>query len=156
MPRDALARRFGESVAQRLDQALGRLPEPLSPLERAPVRRVRLSFAEPIAEPADLARASIGWPKTGARLAREGVGARRLDLAFHRVDGRSSISASAPHGRAAMPAISPALLPPNLETIDPGLGVEDMILALIGPSRWPSNRRVLSRHRREAEPGWRP
>src|SRR6266851_1280037 len=47
MPRDALARRFGEQVARRLDQALGDLPEPLAPLGEAPVRRVRLSFAEP-------------------------------------------------------------------------------------------------------------
>src|SRR5207248_2599033 len=62
MPRDALARRFGangleNSVAYRLDQAFGDLPEPLSPLGETPSRRVRLSFAEPIADPADLARA---------------------------------------------------------------------------------------------------
>ncbi len=31
MPRDALARRFGDAVARRLDQALDDLPEPLSP-----------------------------------------------------------------------------------------------------------------------------
>src|SRR5579863_3998602 len=36
MPRDALARRFGEPVARRLDQALGHLPEPLSPLGETP------------------------------------------------------------------------------------------------------------------------
>jgi len=53
MPRDALARRFGETVAQLLDQALDHLPEPLSPLGEAPNRRVRLSFAEPIVDPAD-------------------------------------------------------------------------------------------------------
>src|SRR5882762_9194252 len=35
MPRDALARRFGETVAQLLDQALDHLPEPLSPLGEA-------------------------------------------------------------------------------------------------------------------------
>src|SRR5204862_7022006 len=54
MPRDALTRRFGETVAQRLDQALDNLPEPLSPLGEAPDRRVRLSFAEPITELTDL------------------------------------------------------------------------------------------------------
>ncbi|HYZ40213.1 MAG TPA: DNA polymerase Y family protein, partial [Stellaceae bacterium] len=47
MPRDALARRFGETVARLLDQALDELPEPLSPLEEVPSRRVRLSFVEP-------------------------------------------------------------------------------------------------------------
>jgi len=58
MPRAALARRFGEGVVRHLDQALDDLPEPLSPLGEAPARRVRLSFAEPIADPADLARAA--------------------------------------------------------------------------------------------------
>ncbi|HZC80085.1 MAG TPA: DNA polymerase Y family protein, partial [Ktedonobacterales bacterium] len=54
MPRDALARRFSETVARLLDQALDEMPEPLSPLGEVPSRRVRLSFAEPITEPADL------------------------------------------------------------------------------------------------------
>ncbi|MBV9553580.1 MAG: DNA polymerase Y family protein, partial [Alphaproteobacteria bacterium] len=58
MPRDALAHRFGETMTRRLDQALGDWPEPLSPLGEVPSRRVRLSFAEPIADPADLARAA--------------------------------------------------------------------------------------------------
>jgi protein ImuB len=89
MPRDALTCRFGDQVARRLDQAFGALPEPLSPLGEAPVRRVRLSFAEPIANPADLARAIDRLvADLAARLAREGMGARRLGLAFHRVDGR--------------------------------------------------------------------
>src|SRR5712671_6542426 len=89
MPRDALARRFGETIARRLDQALDNLPEPLSPLGEVPTRRVRLSFAEPITEPADLMLATERLTADLVlRLAREGTGARRLDLAFHRVDGR--------------------------------------------------------------------
>src|SRR5215469_2785029 len=89
MPRDVLAQRFGEAVAQRLDQALGDIPEPLSPLREAPSRRVRLSFAEPITEPADLMLATERLTADLVlRLAQEGTGARRLDLGFHRVDGR--------------------------------------------------------------------
>jgi protein ImuB len=138
MPRDALARRFGDSVARRLDQALDDLPEPLSPLGETPTRRVRLSFAELIADPADLARAIerlaeglTGW------LEREGTGARRLDLAFHRVDGRVE------HIRlgTARPNRDPdhlaRLMTAQLDTVeaggdpgtDPGCGIEDMILA---------------------------
>ena len=65
------------------------MPEPLSPLGEAPIRRVRLSFAEPIADPADLMLAAERLTADLVpRLAREGTGARRLDLAFHRVDGR--------------------------------------------------------------------
>src|SRR5207302_5610394 len=130
MPRDALARRFGDSVAHRLDQAFGELPEPLSPLGETPSRRVRLSFAEPIADPADLARAIERLVEDlTARLAREGMGARRLALGFHRVDGRVE------HIRlgTARPTRDPRhlakLFAAKLDTVDPGLGVEDMILA---------------------------
>ncbi len=145
MPRDALARRFGEQVARRLDQALGDLPEPLAPLGEAPVRRVRLSFAEPIADPADLARAAeLLADDLVERLAREGMGARRLDLAFHRIDGRVE------HIRigTARPSRDPkhlaGLFAARLETVDPGLGVEDMILAVfavapLAPEQIPLN-----------------
>jgi protein ImuB len=139
MPRDALARRFGEIVARRLDQALGHMPEPLSPAGEAPMRRVRLSFAEPIADPGDLACAIERLAgDLVARLAREGMGARRLDLAFHRVDGRVE------HIRigTARPSRDPAhlgkLLQSKLETVDPGLGVEDMILAVFAVEPLPA------------------
>ncbi len=71
------------------------------------------------------------------RLAREGMGARRLDLAFHRVDGRVE------HIRlgTARPSRDPrhlaGLLAAKLETIDPGLGVEDMILAVFAVEKLP-------------------
>lgn len=130
MPRAALARRFGEAVGRRLDQALGELPEPLSPLGETPARRVRLSFAEPIADPADLALAARRLAADlVARLAREGMGARRLVLGFHRVDGRVERIRLG----AARPTRDPrhlaALIEEHLDTVDPGLGVEDMILA---------------------------
>jgi protein ImuB len=131
MPRDALARRFGKEIGRRLDEALGDLPEPLSPLDETPTRRVRLSFAEPISDPADLARATERLTQDlVARLAREGMGARRLDLGFHRVDGRVE------HIRigTARPSRDPVhlarLMIGKLDTIDPGLGVEDAILAV--------------------------
>jgi protein ImuB len=131
MPRDALARRFGDAVARRLDQAFGDLPEPLSPLGETPSRRVRLSFADPIADPADLARAIERLVEDlAARLAREGIGARQLALGFHRVDGRVE------HIRlgTARPSRDPRhlakLFAAKLDTVDPGLGIEDMILAV--------------------------
>ena len=130
MPRDALARRFGEAVARRLDQALGDLPEPLSPLGETPARRVRLSFAEPIADPADLALAAERLAADlVARLAREGTGARRLVLAFHRIDGRVERIALGTARPSRDPHHLAALFKERLDTIDPGLGVEDMILA---------------------------
>ena len=76
----------------RLDQTLGDMPEPLSPLGEAPVRRVRLSFAEPIADPADLVRAIERLTQDlVARLAREGPG---------RAPPRSRLSPGRRPGRA--------------------------------------------------------
>lgn len=53
IPRASLKRRFpskelGEAVLHRLDQALGRIVEPIVPIQAAPVYCERLSFAEPI------------------------------------------------------------------------------------------------------------
>ena len=157
MPRDALARRFGEQVARRLDQAQGDLPEPLSPLGEAPSRRVRLSFAEPIADPADLARAADRLvDDLVVRLAREGMGARRLDLAFHRIDGRVE---HIPLG-TARPSRDPkhlaGLFAARFETIDPGLGVEDMILAVFAVEPLPAEQMPLEGRGgdRAAAGGW--
>ncbi|HTT80307.1 MAG TPA: DNA polymerase Y family protein [Stellaceae bacterium] len=136
MPRDALARRFGahgleNAVTRRLDQALGELPEPLSPLGETPARRVRLSFAEPIADPADLARATERLTgDLAARLARDGQGARRLALAFHRIDGRVEEIRLGTARPSRDPQHLAGLFIAKLDTVDPGLGVEDMILAL--------------------------
>jgi len=153
MPRDALARRFGDAVARRLDQAFGDLPEPLSPLGETPSRRVRLSFAEPIADPADLVRAIERLAEDlAARLAREGMGARRLALGFHRVDGRVE------HIRlgTARPSRDPRhlakLFAAKLDTVDPGLGVEDMILAVFAVDPLPPEQ-LASRFQNPPLPG---
>jgi protein ImuB len=130
MPRDALARRFGETVARLLDQALDEMPEPLSPLGEVPSRRVRLSFAEPITELADLMLATERLAADLVlRLAQEGTGARRLDLAFHRVDGRVERISLGTARPSRDPRHIAMLFKEKLDTIDPGLGVEDMILA---------------------------
>jgi protein ImuB len=142
MPRDALARRFGDAVARRLDQAFGDMSEPLAPLGETPSRRVRLSFAEPIADPADLACAIERLvADLVPRLAREGVGARRLDLAFYRVDGRVEHISLGTARPTRDPRHLAGLLTVKLDTVDlgddPGLGVEDMILAVFAVEKLP-------------------
>ena len=147
MPRDALARRFGETVARLLDQALDELPEPLSPLGEVPSRRVRLSFAEPIAEPADLMLATERLTADLVlRLAREGTGARRLDLAFHRVDGRVERIRIGTARPSRDPHHLAALFRERLDTIDPGLGIEDMILAACAVESLPAEQIGLPGH----------
>ncbi|MGA8755560.1 MAG: DNA polymerase Y family protein [Stellaceae bacterium] len=136
MPRSALACRFGEAVTQRLDQAFDDLPEPLSPLGETPSRRVRLSFAEPIADPADLALAAERLAQDlVTRLAREGTGARRLALAFYRVDGRVERLTLGTARPSRDPHHIAALFKERIDTIDPGLGIEDVILAAFAVER---------------------
>ena len=130
MTRESLAQRFGEEVARRLDQALGAAREPLSPLRSAPARCSRLAFAEPIATPEDVARAlSCLIDELCHGLAAQGVGTRRLELACYRVDGvveRAAIGTARP---SRDPRHLGRLLAERLETIDPGLGIDDMALA---------------------------
>lgn len=130
MPRSALAQRFGEVVARRLDQALGALGEPVSPLLSVPARRSRLAFAEPISVPEDLVRISRRLVEELCRgLAAEGAGARRLELACYRVDGaveRVAIGTARP---SRDPRHLARLLEEKLSGIDPGLGIEDMVLS---------------------------
>ena len=147
MPRDALARRFGETVARLLDQALDEMPEPLSPLGETPSRRVRLSFAEPITEPADLMLATERLAADLVlRLAQEGAGARRLALVFHRVDGRVERISLGTARPSRDPRHIVTLFRERLDTIDPGLGVEDMILAAYAVEPLPAEQIGLPGH----------
>jgi protein ImuB len=130
VPRAALAPRFGAAVARRLDQALGRAAEPLSPLAPSPAHAARLAFAEPIGTAEDLDRAMRHLVAELCRgLAARGAGARRLDLAFYRVDGvveRIALGTA----RASRDARHLAkLLTEKLAAVDPGLGIEEAILA---------------------------
>ena len=154
MPRDALARRFGETVARLLDQALDEMPEPLSPLGEVPSRRVRLSFAEPITGAADLMLATERLTADLVpRLAREGTGARRLDLGFYRVDGRVERIRIGTAHPSRDPRHLAGLFRERLDTIDPGLGVEDMILAAHAVEPLPAEQIGLPGHTAGNETG---
>jgi protein ImuB len=129
MPRAALARRFGDRIASRLDAALGRTAEPISPRRWRPAHRSRLAFAEPIAAPEDIARATRRLLEELCRtLEQAGVGARRLVLAAHRCDGETP--------RVAIGTARPSrdrrhlgkLFEETLAAIDPGLGLDEMTL----------------------------
>ena len=88
MPRAPLAARF-EALLLRLDQALGRVVEPLAPAVPPPVYRVQAAFAEPIVSGEHVLEAATRLlDSLAADLARNGVGARALRLLLFRVDGR--------------------------------------------------------------------
>jgi protein ImuB len=130
MPRPALVLRFGEGLALRLDQALGQQAEPLSPLAPPPARFTRCRFAEPIAADGDI-RAATGLllESLCRRLAEEGMGARHLALTLYRVDGNASVIEFGTARPAREPRHLLRLFGERLGAVDPGLGVEDMLLA---------------------------
>jgi protein ImuB len=125
LPRAPFAKRFGKAAVMRLDQALGRTKEALT-YRRPPTPWVaRLTFAEPISAPEDMARvAADAAARLCAQLEREGKGARRFEIFFHRLDGKSPSAAVG----LALPGRDPAriakLMAPKIEAIDPGFGVE--------------------------------
>ncbi len=128
-PRAPLALRFGPELHRRLDQATGRLNETVEPVRPAELIEVRRLFAEPIGAPETLHRYT---GKLVAQLCKvleeKGLGARRLDLLFHRVDSQT--------GAIRVGTSTPVrdikrltrLLCDKIETIDPGFGVEIMSL----------------------------
>ncbi|MXP65638.1 DNA polymerase Y family protein [Roseomonas sp. M0104] len=131
LPRAPLARRFGPEVLRRLDQALGREAEPITPLVPPEAVQHHLAFAEPLLTAAALAIAIERLVDAVCpRLEQAGLGARRLDLIFERVDdavqvipiGTSRPSRDAHHlGR---------LLKERLESVEPGFGVSAMRLVV--------------------------
>ncbi|MEZ5831478.1 MAG: DNA polymerase Y family protein [Dongiaceae bacterium] len=90
LPRAALARRFGAALMDRLDQALGRLDESLSPLLPPPQCYVRMDFAEPIAQRADIDRAlNLLLKRLIDTLRPHDSGPRKLDLSCYQLDGET-------------------------------------------------------------------
>ncbi|MEE7489455.1 DUF6504 family protein [Methylobacterium oryzae] len=88
LPRGPLARRFGEALLLRLDQALARRPEPLAPLTEAADHAAARGFLDPIGRQSDIVRTARDlMAELAPRLERDGLGACALRLALHRVDG---------------------------------------------------------------------
>jgi protein ImuB len=98
--RAALARRFPAALTARLDQALGRTFEPISPRRPVARARARMTFAEPIGNADDIALAARRLvERLSALLAPRARGVRRLRLSFFRIDGiveRATIGTSRP------------------------------------------------------------
>ncbi|WP_291075314.1 DNA polymerase Y family protein [Hyphomonas sp.] len=132
--RKALGRRFqsrsaADAVLLRLDQALGLRHEPLAPLRPLPLRSVRLNCPEPIAT-SDAIR--IGLERLTQELCEAlsatGIGARHFLLTAFKSDGtRSELET-----RAARPVREPKhilrLFRERIDTIDPGFGIDLLLL----------------------------
>ena len=108
------------------------MPEPIEPVRSPEIVEVRRVFAEPIAAPETIHR-YVGKLviELCAALEARGLGARRLDLLFGRVDDivealRAGTSTPTRDVRRLT-----RLLGDRIETIDPGFGIEAMRLAAI-------------------------
>lgn len=131
-PRAPLALRFGPEIGRRLDQALGRATEPVDPTREPEIVEVRRVFGEPIGAAETISR-YIG--KLVVALCQElearGLGARRLDLLVHRVDGiRQAVRVGTAQPVRDVKRLT-RLLTEKIDTIDPGFGIEVMELAAI-------------------------
>ncbi len=129
--RDALHRRFrnrrspAANPLLRLDQLLGRVPEPLLPVIARPVPMVQRRLMEPLRQ-RDLLDRVVGDLALAMVRALEarGEGARRLELALWRVDGevlmrRIELAAATREAEHML-----RLFAQRLEDVDAGFGIE--------------------------------
>lgn len=132
--RKALTRRFpsksqAEAVMLRLDQALGRRPEPIRPLQPVAAREVRLPCPEPIASSEAVQHGlQTLAEQLCAELAEHGLGARGFVLRAFRADG----SQDAVRIEAARPVRDAKhvlrLFAERIDRLDPGFGIDLLLL----------------------------
>jgi protein ImuB len=146
MPRAGLARRFGQDLVRRLDQALGVEPEPISPAGAPLHFAARLSLPDPIGLEGDiLAALDRLLPVLCDKLRAQGRGARRLRLEMIRAEGgteRIEIGLARPSDR---PGDLRGLFALKLDKITAGFGFD--VLRLVAPVTEPL-------HSTEHKGGW--
>jgi protein ImuB len=165
LPRAALARRFraapprragvtgqADAVLARLDQALGRIPEPLEPLVEPPVHCVRRAFADPLVSPESV---TAEVSALAGRLCREleaaAQGARHVRLCLYRADGTWAETEAGTSTPCREPSHMVGLLAEKLATLDAGFGIDvitldAMLVELLGRSQ--TSLSNLARHSR--------
>ncbi|CFX06563.1 Protein ImuB [Candidatus Filomicrobium marinum] len=151
IPRASLYRRFpageaGEAVLHRLDQVLGLASEPIVPLQAAPDYFERISFPDPILATESFYR---GLHELLCRLCRrmemDHKGATRLTFAAYHADGgvsQVSIATARPSRDAKHLEL---LFRDRIETLNPGFGVDVLILSADAVARLGTDQLSLSR-----------
>jgi len=129
-PRAPLALRFGLQIGRRLDQILSRAAEPIDPIRPPEAIEVRRAFAEPISAAETIARYIGKLVKTMCGLLEEqGLGVRRLDLLCHRVDSGVQVVRAGTAKPVRDVQRLTRLLCDRIDTVDPGFGIEILILS---------------------------
>ena len=135
VPRLSLTRRFVKAGLEanplmRLDQALGKLAEPVASVDAPPVIRAQARLAEPIFDPTP--HLPELCEDLCAQLKQTGQGCRRLHLTVYRTDGdvaQVDVAMSAP---SRDPVHLQSLFRDKVERINPGFGFDLITLAAGG------------------------
>ncbi len=151
-PRAGLARRFGRGLVDRLDQAIGSAPEPVSPTPAPERFAVRLSFPDPIGLASDVAAALERMAtQLCTRLKSKGRGARQLRLEAYRCDHSMQWLTVT----AAVASHDPYRLMPllrlKIDGIDAGPGIDMLRLEAVGHE--PLHARHMAGHAEAAARG---
>lgn len=140
-PRAPLVRRFGKAVVLRLDQALGRVEEAISPRLAVPALSVERHFAEPIALLDDIEALIVMLSRQlKVDLERRGEGAEKLQLQLFHTDGRVNRIAIAASRPLRDPKLIQRLFHEKLAaattTLDPGYGFDLVRLAVMSAAHF--------------------
>ena len=131
-PRAGLARRFGRGLVARLDQAMGSLPEPVSPAVPPDRFATRLSLPDPIGLEDDvMAALDRMLPCLCASLRNKGRGVRTLRLEAYRSDSTMqwmNVTLAKPSDE--VDRIRP-LLRMKVEDLDAGFGIDMLRLEAV-------------------------
>lgn len=127
IPRLSLARRFNRAALAanplvRLDQAMGRLAEPVSSEDAPEPVRAIVRLPEPIQDPTNYIAGSC--EEVCRQLAKRAQGCRTLHLTVFRTDGEVASVSAATSQPSRDPAHLARLFEGKLEQIDPGFGFD--------------------------------
>ena len=125
VPSASIMLRFGKDVSNRLAQALGQVSEPFTAILPNELIQAKRIFAEPISAPQSLKKCIFVLVEDLCQqLESKQIGARKLDLVFHRVDHTfETIQIGLAQSAYDTPRLA-RLLSDKLEKVDPGFGIE--------------------------------
>ncbi|WP_407494414.1 Y-family DNA polymerase [Pseudooceanicola sp. MF1-13] len=131
-PRAPLSRRFGPQLVLRIDQALGQVPEPVSPVAEARPFAVRMTLPDPIGLTDDmLAGIDRLLPRLCDTLTKAGRGVRLIRLQAYRTDHTMQwVNVGLARPTADPERVRP-LLAMKLDDIDAGLGIDMLRLEAV-------------------------
>lgn len=155
-PRAPFAARFEKALLERLDQALGRAPEPLSLLMAPSLYRQTRSLLEPITTEDAIAAVALRLMQDLVpRLEADGAGARSLRLTLYRVDGaahRLDVSSTLPtQSPEHVVRLIRLKLAHHARVLEAGFGFETVSLAVTTAEKMNPRQQALAATSEDAE-----